>query len=82
MQKPENITACRVGAGIHLFRTAALAAPDNSITEANRESFSAVSAHAVDDNNFGATGSFAQLREKPAYQPRLVKDRNNNRDLH
>jgi hypothetical protein len=82
MEKPENIAACGIGSDIHLFRTAALAAPDNLIAEALRELVGAVSARAIDDNNFRPTGSLAQIREKRAYQRRLIKDRNNNRDLH
>jgi hypothetical protein len=82
MEKPENIAACGVGSDVHLFRTAALAAPDNLIAEALRQLVGAVSARAIDDNNFRSTGSLAQIRKKRAYQRRLIKDRNNNRDLH
>ncbi len=82
VQKPQNIAACGIGSGIHLFGTAALAAPDNLIAEALRQLVGAVSARAIDDNNFRPTGSLAQIREKRAYQRRLIKDRNNNRDLH
>ena len=82
MQKPQNIAAGGIGSDVHLFRTAALAASDNLIAEALRQSVGAVSARAIDDNNFRPTGSLAQIREKRAYQRRLIKDRNNNRDLH
>jgi hypothetical protein len=82
MQKPQNIAACGIGADVHLFRTAARAAPDNVIAEALRQSVGAVSARTIDDNNFRPTGSLAQIREKRSYQRRLIKDRNNNRDLH
>ena len=82
MQKPQNIAACSIGSDVHLFRTAALAAPDNLIAEALRQLIGAVSARAIDDNNFRSTGSLAQIREKWAYQRRLIKDRNNNGDLH
>jgi hypothetical protein len=82
MQKPQNIAASGIGSDIHLFRTAALAAPDNMIAETLRQPVGAVSARAIDDNNFRPTGSLAQIREKRAYQRRLIKDRNNNRDLH
>ena len=82
VQKPQNISSCDAGSGIHLFGTAALAAPDNLIAEALRQLVGAVSARAIDDNNFCSTGSLAQIREKRAYQRRLIKDRNNNRDLH
>ena len=58
------------------------AAPDNLIAEALRQLVGAVSARAIDDNNFRPTGSLAQIRQKRAYQWRLIKDRNNNRDLH
>ena len=82
MQKPKNIAACSIGSEVHLFRTAALAAPDNLIAEAFRQPVGAVSARAIDNNNFRPTGSLAEIRQKRAYQRRLVKDRNNNRDLH
>ena len=82
MQKPQNIAACGIGSDVHLFRTAALAASDNLIAEALRQLVGAVSARAIDDNNFRPTGSLAQVQEKRAYQRRLIKDRNNNRDLH
>jgi hypothetical protein len=82
MQKPQNIAAGGIGSDVHLFRTAAPAAPDNLIAEALRQLVGAVSARAIDDNNFRPTGSLAQIREKRAYQRRLIKDRNNNRDLH
>ena len=82
VQKPENIAACGISSDVHLPRTAALAASDNLIAEALRQLIGAVSARAIDDNNFRPTGSLAQIREKWAYQRRLIKDRNNNRDLH
>jgi hypothetical protein len=82
MQKPQNIAACGIGSNVHLLRTAALAAPDNLIAEALRQLVGAVSARAIDDNNFRPTGSLAQIREKRAHQRRLIKDGNNNRDLH
>jgi len=82
MQKPENIPVCGVGSGIHLFCAAALAAPNNSIAEALRQAIGAVSACAIDDDNFRPYGSLAQIREKRAYQWRLITDRNNNGHLH
>jgi len=82
MQKPKNIAACGVGSDIHLLRTAARAAAYNVIAEAFRQAIGAVSASPIDNNNFRTTGSLAQIRQKPAYQWRLIKDWNNNRDLH
>ena len=82
MQEPQDIAGGSSGSYVHLFRTAALAAPDNLIAEALRQLVGAVSARAIDDNNFRPVGSLAQIQEKPAYQRRLIKDRNNDRDLH
>jgi hypothetical protein len=82
VQKPQNIAACGIGSGIHLFGTAALAAPDNLIAEPFRQPLGAVSARAIDDNNFSPTGSLAQVREKRAYQRRFIKNGNDNGDLH
>ena len=59
MQKPENIAAGSIGAEVHLFGTAALAAPDNLVAEAFRQPVGAVSARAIDNNNFCPTGSLA-----------------------
>jgi hypothetical protein len=59
MQKPQNIAACGVGSDIHLLRTAARAALYNMIAETFRQSVGAVSARAVDDNNFRTSGSLA-----------------------
>ena len=82
VQKPQNIAACSIGSDVHLFRTTALAAPDNLIAEALRQLVGAVSARAIDDNNFRSTGSLAQIREKRAYQRRFIKNGNDNGDLH
>jgi len=82
MQKPQNIAAGGMGSDIHLFRTAALAAPDNMIAEALCQLVGAVSARAIDDNNFRPTGSLAQVQGNPPYRRRLIKYRNDNRDLH
>ena len=82
MQEPQNIAACRIGSDVHLPGTAARAAPYNVIAEALRQLVGAVSARAIDDNNFRPPCSLAQIREKWAYQGRLIKNRNNNRELH
>lgn len=57
MQKPENFAACCLGPNVHLFSTAPCAAPDKLIAKALRQSFGAVSALAVDHNNFRPTRS-------------------------
>ena len=82
VQKPENIAACCIGSKVHLLRTTARAASYNLIAAAFRQPIGAVSAPAIDNNNFRSTGSLAQIRQKRAYQWRLIKDRNDNGDLH
>jgi hypothetical protein len=82
MHKPENIAVCGVGSDVHLFRPAALAGSDNLITQLLRQLIGGVSARAIDDNDFRPSGSFAQIREKGTYQLRLIKNGNDNRDLH
>jgi hypothetical protein len=82
MQKPEDVAACGFGSDIHLFRTAALVTAYNPIAEALRQLVGAVGARAIDDNNFRRWNSVAQIRKKPAYRWRLIKHRNNDRDLH
>ena len=82
VQEPENIAAGRARPGVHLFRTAALVAPDKVIAQPRRKLIRAVGARAIDHNDFRSTRSLAEMLEKRAYQRRLVKDRNNNRDLH
>ena len=82
MQKPQDIAACGIGSDVHLFRTAALAASDNLIAEALRQLVGAVSARAIDDNNFRSRRSLAQMREKSPYQRCLIKNRNDDRELH
>ncbi|HEX4707437.1 MAG TPA: hypothetical protein VH229_06855 [Candidatus Udaeobacter sp.] len=59
VQKPQNIAACGIGSGIHLFGTTALAVSDNLIAEALRQLVGAVSAPAIDHNNFRPTSSLA-----------------------
>jgi hypothetical protein len=67
MQKPENIAACCFGSDVHLFGTATRSASDNLIAEAFRKLMSAVSAPAVDDNDFRPRRSLAQIRQKRTY---------------
>src|SRR5262249_42048263 len=82
MQKPENIAVSGVGPDIHLLRAAALTGADNLIAETFRQPVGAVSTRAIYDNNFRPRSSPAQIREKRPYQGRLIKDRNNNGDVH
>ena len=59
VQKPENFAARCLGSDVHLFRTATRGAPDNLIAQAFRQLVGAVSAPAIDDDNFRPTGSLA-----------------------
>jgi hypothetical protein len=59
VQKPENFATCCIGSDIHLLRTAARAPLYNVIAEAFRQPVGAVSAPAIDNNNFRTTGSLA-----------------------
>ena len=77
MQEPENIAAGRPGTGVHLYRTAALAAPNKLIAKPCRKIIRAVGACAINHNDFRSRRSLAQMLEKRANQPGLIKDRNN-----
>ncbi len=59
VQKPENFADCCIGSNVHLPCTAARAAPYNVIAEAFRQPVSAVSAPAIDNNNFRPMGSLS-----------------------
>ena len=64
MQKPENFAAGCIGSNVHLPGTAASGAPDDLIAQALRQLVGAVSASAIDDNNFRPRRSLAQIRQK------------------
>jgi hypothetical protein len=59
VQKPQNFAACFIGSDVHLPSTAARTASYNLIAEAFRQPAGAVSAPAIDDNNFRPMGSLA-----------------------
>src|ERR1044071_4913360 len=77
MQEPENIAPRHAGAGVHLYRAAAFAAPNELMTEPRRKLIRAVGACAIDHDDFRASRSLAQMLEKRAYQRRLIQNRNN-----
>jgi len=72
VQKPENIAVCGIGSEIHLRGAAALAASNNLVAKAFRQTIGTVSARTIDDNNFRPTGSVSQVRKKRAYQRRFI----------
>jgi hypothetical protein len=59
VQKPEDFAGCCIGSNVHLPGTAARAAPYNVIAEAFRQPVGAVSAPAIDDDNFRPMGSLS-----------------------
>ncbi len=52
------------------------------IAEPCRETIGAIGACTIGDNDFGSGRPLAQMGEKWLYQRRLIKNWNNNRDLH
>ena len=82
MQEPENIAARHAGASVHLHRTAAFAAPNKLIAKPRSKLVRAVGACTIDHNDFRSSRSLAQMLEKGAYQRRLIKNWNDDRELH
>src|SRR5438132_10237298 len=80
MNKPKDVTACSRGAGIHLHGTTAIAL-DKLIAKARGEVDRAIGASTVRDNYLSSGRSLAQMLKKWPYQQRLIKDRNNDREL-
>jgi len=72
VQKPEYLAARCIGSDVHLPGTAALAASNNLVAETLCQLIAPVGARAIDDNNFRPPGSLSQVREKRAYQRRLI----------
>ena len=61
MQEPENIAAGRTRPGVHLYRTAAFAAPNKLIAQPYRKLIRAVGACSIDHNDFRPRRSLAQM---------------------
>jgi len=64
-----------------LIGTAALTL-DKSIAKVGSELSCAVGASTIGDNNFGSRRSLAQMLKKRAYQRCLIKNWNDDRELH
>ena len=80
MDKPKDLPARGARAGIHLPGTTAIAL-DKPITKSGGEPIRAIGASAVRDNDLGFWRSLAQMLKKWPYQRRLVKNRDDDRDL-
>jgi hypothetical protein len=78
MDEPKDVTARSAGTGIHLYGPIGLAS-NKLIAKARGEVDRAVGTAAVRDNNLSFGRSLAL--KKWAYQQRLIKDRNNDREL-
>jgi hypothetical protein len=71
----------RVRPAIHLPGTTALAL-NKSIAKVGSEISRAIGASAIGDDDFDSRRSLTQMREKSLYQRRLIKNRNNDGNLH
>ena len=81
MDKPKDLPARGERAGIHLPGTTAIAL-DKPITKSGSEPICAIGASAVCNNDLRFRRSLAQVLKKWSYQRRLVKNRDDDRDLH
>ena len=81
VDKPKDLPVRGVRPGIHLPGTTPLAL-NEPIAEACREISRPIDASTVGDNNFGSRRSLAQMLKKRAYQGCLVKNWNDDRELH
>jgi hypothetical protein len=80
MDKPEDLPARGMRAGIHLPATTALAL-NKPIIKPSSEPICAIGASAVRDNNLRFRRSLAQMLKEWSYQRRFVKNRDNDREL-
>ena len=81
MDKPKDLPARGERAGIHLPGTTAIAL-DKPITKSGGEPICAIGASAVCNNDLRFRRSLAKMLKKRPYQRRLVKNRDDDRDLH
>jgi len=80
MDKPKNVAMCGTCPSIHLHGPIGFT-PDELIAKAHTEISCVIGASAVGDNNFRFCRSVPQMLKKWSYKYRLIKDRDNNRDL-
>ena len=80
MDEPKDVTARSACTDIHLYGPIGLAS-NKLIAKARGEVDRAVGTSAVRDNNVSFGRSLAQMLKKWTYQQRLIKDRNNDREL-
>src|SRR5262249_1358239 len=80
MYKPKDVAARSMAASIHLYCPIG-SAPNELIAKARTEISRAIRASAVDDNNLRFGRSITQMPKKWAYECRLIKGWNNNREL-
>jgi hypothetical protein len=80
MDKPKDVTAGSARPGIHLYGPIGFAS-NKLIAKARGEVDRAIGTSAVRDNNLSFGRALAQMLKKWPYQQRLIKDRNNDREL-
>jgi hypothetical protein len=81
MNKPKNVAVGSACTGVHLYRPIWFAY-NNVITKSTRAISSAVVASPICDNDLCFRRSFAQVLQKWTYQGRLIKDWDNDREVH
>src|SRR5438128_2522526 len=81
VDKPKDLPVRGVCPGIHLRSPTPLAL-NKPIAMICSEFSGAIRTSAIGDNNFGSRRSLAQMLKKRAYQGFLVKNRNDDRELH
>ncbi len=80
MNKPKDVTVRSARTGIHLYRPITLAF-NELIAKACGEFDGAIRTSAVRDNNLSFGCSLAKMPKEWLYQQRLIKHRNNDREL-
>jgi len=81
VDKPKDLPVGRIRPTIHLPSTAALGL-HKSITKVGSKLSCAVGASTIGDDNFGSRRSLAQMLKERAYQRCLIKNWNDDRELH
>jgi hypothetical protein len=81
VHEPKYVAPRAACAQIHLHGPIGLA-PDKLIAKVLGKLRRSIGASPVCDNNFSFRRSLAQMSQKPTYQRRFIKNRNNDRELH
>jgi hypothetical protein len=80
MHEPKYVAMGGARTHIHLDRPAGRTC-NELITKVCSELGRTIATSAISDDNFSSTRSLAQVSKKWSYEQRLIKDRDNDRDL-